>query len=105
MRLVEPMEGYEYDSDEYSPLLDQTEETVQIRKPQVEYSELDDVFSEELDDLDVREFFIEKKKPTNSRECQVTTSSLIVQPEQTETQPTPTTLSAISVRPFMELSP
>jgi hypothetical protein len=62
-------------------------ETVQIRKPQVEYSELDDVFSEELDDLDVREFFIEKKKPTNSRECQVTTSSLIVQPEQTETQP------------------
>ena len=66
------MEGYEYDPDEYATISSETEsekslvpleheESVQILKPQVEYSELDDVFNEELDELDLRDFFIEKK--------------------------------------------
>ncbi len=111
------MEGYDYDPDEYATFSSETdsdsekslvplehEESIQIIKPQVEYSELDDVFSEELDDLDLRDFFIEKKQ-TNNRECQVTTSLSTVQPERTEPQPTPTTLSAISAHPFTESSP
>ena len=106
------MEGYEYDPDEYATISSETEsekslvplefeESVQIWKPQVEYSELDDVFSEELDDLDLRDFFIEKKQ-SNSRVCQVTTSLSTVQPEKTEPQPMLTTSPSISVHPFME---
>ena len=67
------MEGYNYDPDEYATISSESdsekslvplehEESVQILKPQVEYSELDDVFSEELDDLDLRDFFIEKRR-------------------------------------------
>jgi len=108
------MEGYEYDPDEYATISSETEsekslvpleheESVQIWKPQVEYSELDDVFSEELDDLDFRDFFIEKKQ-SNNRVCQVTTSLSTVQPEKTDPQPMPTTSPSISVHPFMELS-
>ena len=116
MRLVEPMEGYEYDPDEYATFSSETEsdtekslvpleheESVQIIKPQVEYSELDDVFSEELDDLDLRDFFIEKKQ-SNNRVCQVTTSLSTVQPEKTEPQPMLTVSPAISAHPFMELN-
>ena len=109
------MEGYEYDPDEYATISSETEsekslvpleheESVQIWKPQVEYSELDDVFSEELDDLDFRDFFIEKKQ-SNNRVCQVTTSLSTVQPEKTEPQPMLTTSSAISAHPFMESNP
>lgn len=109
------MEGYDYDPDEYATISSETEsekslvpleheESVQIIKPQVEYSELDDVFSEELDDLDLRDFFIEKKQ-SNNRVCQVTTSLSIVQPEKTEPQPMLTTSSAISVHPFTESNP
>ena len=106
------MEGYEYDPDEYATISSETEsekslvpleheESVQIIKPQVEYSELDDVFSEELDDLDLRDFFIEKKQ-SNSRVCQVTTSLSTVQPGRTEPQPMLTTSPVISAHPFTE---
>ena len=108
------MEGYDYDPDEYATISSETEsetekslvpleheESIQIIKPQVEYSELDDVFSEELDDLDLRDFFIEKKQ-SNNRVCQVTTSLSIVQPERTEPQPMLTTSSAILAHPFTE---
>ena len=109
------MEGYEYDPDEYATISSETEsekslvpleheESVQILKPQVEYSELDDVFSEELVDLDLRDFFIEKKQ-SNNRVCQVTTSLSTVPQEKTEPQPMLTTSPVISVHPFMELSP
>ena len=111
------MEGYDYDPDEYATFSSETEsdtekslvpleheESVQILKPQVEYSELDDVFSEELVDLDLRDFFIEKKQ-SNNRVCQVTTSLSTVQPEKTDPQPMLTTSPVISVHPFMELSP
>ena len=110
------MEGYEYDPDEYATISSEAEtesdsekslvpleheESVQILKPQVEYSELDDVFSEELDDLDLRDFFIEKKQ-SNSRVCQVTTSLSTVQPEKTDPQPMLTVSPVISAHPFME---
>ena len=106
------MEGYEYDPDEYATISSETEsekslvpleheESVQIWKPQVEYSELDDVFSEELDDLDFRDFFIEKKQ-SNNRVCQVTTSLSTVQPGRTEPQPMLTTSPVISAHPFTE---
>ena len=109
------MEGYEYDPDEYATISSETEsekslvpleheESVQILKPQVEYSELDDVFSEELDDLDLRDFFIEKKQ-SNNRVCQVTTSLSTVQPGRTEPQPMLTTSPVISAHPFMESNP
>jgi len=106
------MEGYEYDPDEYATISSEGEsekslvpleheESVQILKPQVEYSELDDVFNEELDELDLRDFFIEKKQ-SNSRVCQVTTSLSTVQPEKKEPQPMLTTSPSISVHPFTE---
>jgi len=106
------MEGYEYDPDEYATISSETEsekslvpleheESVQIWKPQVEYSELDDVFSEELDDLDFRDFFIEKKQ-SNNRVCQVTTSLSTVQPEKTDPQPMLTISPVISAHPFTE---
>ena len=109
------MEGYEYDPDEYATISSESdsekslvplehEESVQILKPQVEYSELDDVFSEELDDLDLRDFFIEKKQ-SNNRVCQVTTSLSTVQPGRTEPQPMLTTSPVISAHPFMESNP
>jgi len=106
------MEGYEYDPDEYATISSETEsekslvpleheESVQVIKPQIEYSELDDVFSEELDDLDLRDFFIEKKQ-SNNRVCQVTTSLSTVQPGRTEPQPMLTTSPVISAHPFTE---
>jgi len=109
------MEGYEYDPDEYATISSETEsekslvpleheESVQVIKPQIEYSELDDVFSEELDDLDLRDFFIEKKQ-SNNRVCQVTTSLSTVQPGRTEPQPMLTTSPVISAHPFMESNP
>jgi len=56
------------------------EEYYQVSKPQIEYCELDDVYFEEIEELNLMDFFTE----LTIRECLPTTSSSIVQPEKTE---------------------
>jgi len=78
------------------------EEFYQVLKPKIEYCELDDVYFEEIEDIDLMDFFDEKNKEVTSRECHPTTSSSTVPPEKIEDQPIQTASLSHSAPPSTE---
>jgi hypothetical protein len=81
---------------------EQEEEFYQVHKTQIEYSELDDVYFEEIEDIDLMDFFDEKNKEINIRECLPTTSSSTVPLERTEEARIQTASSPPSAPPSTE---
>ena len=97
------MNGYDTFYSEYARLEEEEEEEeiVRIKKPQIDYAELDDVDIESVEDLDLCDFFIEKKLDCDNR-CHPSRSSSTAQPERTEIQPLQIPSASVSVHQFME---
>jgi hypothetical protein len=74
------------------------EEYYQVGKPKIEYCELDDVYFEEIEELNLMDFFAD----LINRECPPTTSSSIVQPEKIEEPQVQTVSSPPSTPPSTE---
>ena len=96
------MNGYDTFYSEYAQLEEEEEEEIiRIRKSQIEYSEIEDVHVECVDELDLCEFLIEKKLDDDSR-CHHSPLSSTVQPEITEVQPLQIPSASVSAHQFTE---